>query len=614
MRTSRRDFVKGACASLGFAFAGGRPVFSASSAAVSSETPLLRFGVLSDTHLRVAKDGTSFLSDGSSGYDDTSDARIRKAFSFFKANGTDAVVHCGDMAHNAITKEMEFHKTAWDAVFSGYTTSFGAEVKRLFVTGNHDIEGFCYGTHAASVYGTNTYLSGLLVDDFSTLSPAAKWSEIWGEEYEEVWHKTVNGYHFFGCNWMRSEEDSTHYSVTYNGTTYLLYKGESVYTPADGIENSVLLSYAGKSYPKAYINGFRMVELIEQARSADADFDKKPFFVVTHYRPAYVVNKALGVYANGLSFFGHWHRSAAFWDSSNSVTWPSGVIFPEIQCPSLAYGGGVDMPSTLSFAKASGNSVDNYALKLVGGEKPNDYFQGYFVLVYSDRIVIERRDFDLGNNDCTKLGPDWVVPALDSASAPWGYSRTTHPLTQKNLLSQVGTPQFPSSAALSYSVDDSGLTLTIPNANGNSASRALIYNIEIVGDSSSLWKSVYAAGCNDGIGHEWNDGVTEYTIDAMEIPKGSPLTVRVYPVSALGTTGEALCATLSVTCVPIKVTVDKKIAKVKSARRFVLTEGAGLPENANLDFERPSWASKLCVEDGEIVLYTKPDPLFMSIR
>lgn len=30
---------------------------------------------------------------------------------------------------------------------------------------------------------------------------AGNWQRIWGEKYEQVWHKVVNGFHFFGIQW-----------------------------------------------------------------------------------------------------------------------------------------------------------------------------------------------------------------------------------------------------------------------------------------------------------------------------------------------------------------------------------------------------------------------------
>ena len=66
----------------------------------------------------------------------------------------------------------------------------------------------------------------------------------------------------------------------------------------------------------------------------------------------------------------------------------------------------------------------------------------------------------------------------------------------------------------------------------------------MVGDEGApkLHKAVYAAGCNMGIGHEPNKGVTTLDIPKSELPPGKTLTVAVRPLSSLGTFGKAVAA------------------------------------------------------------------------
>ncbi len=53
-------------------------------------------------------------------------------------------------------------------------------------------------------------------------------------------------------------------------------------------------------------------------------------------------------------------------------------------------------------------------------------------------------------------------------------------------------------------------------------------------------KAVYAAGCNMGIGHETNGGVTTLEIAKDELPPGKTLTVAVRPLTSLGTSGRPI--------------------------------------------------------------------------
>ena len=66
----------------------------------------------------------------------------------------------------------------------------------------------------------------------------------------------------------------------------------------------------------------------------------------------------------------------------------------------------------------------------------------------------------------------------------------------------------------------------------------------MVGDEGvpKLHKAVYAAGCNMGIGHEPNGGVTTLDIPKSELPPGKTLTFAVRPLTSLGTSGKAISA------------------------------------------------------------------------
>ena len=48
--------------------------------------------------------------------------------------------------------------------------------------------------------------------------------------------------------------------------------------------------------------------------------------------------------------------------------------------------------------------------------------------------------------------------------------------------------------------------------------------------------------------------------------------------------------------------------------RFVLTDGANLVNDDNLEFDLPDWILRAGVEDGEIVIYTKPKPFRIHVR
>lgn len=64
----------------------------------------------------------------------------------------------------------------------------------------------------------------------------------------------------------------------------------------------------------------------------------------------------------------------------------------------------------------------------------------------------------------------------------------------------------------------------------------------------------------------------------------------------------------------IKVEISADCPYVSGGRRFVLTNGAYLEDATNIDFVLPAWVLRAAVEDGEIVIYTRPKPLWMRIK
>lgn len=62
-----------------------------------------------------------------------------------------------------------------------------------------------------------------------------------------------------------------------------------------------------------------------------------------------------------------------------------------------------------------------------------------------------------------------------------------------------------------------------------------------------------------------------------------------------------------------RVEITKDIPYVGYGR-YVLTEGANLVNDKNLEFVLPAWVERAAVENGEIVIYTKPRPFKVILR
>ena len=114
----------------------------------------------------------------------------------------------------------------------------------------------------------------------------------------------------------------------------------------------------------------------------------------------------------------------------------------------------------------------------------------------------------------------------------WSVESTAYPVPVNPVQENSATPQ---------------LRVRIPLANGNPDSRVYAYEVEVTGDEGApkLHKAVYATGCNMGIGHEPNNGVTTLEIPKSELPPGKTLTFAVRPLTSLGTSGKTLVAAFS---------------------------------------------------------------------
>jgi len=68
------------------------------------------------------------------------------------------------------------------------------------------------------------------------------------------------------------------------------------------------------------------------------------------------------------------------------------------------------------------------------------------------------------------------------------------------------------------------------------------YDVVVVGSDrgTKLFKCVYAAGANLGVGHEPHGGVTSLYVPKTQLPKGARLTIAVRPITSLGTAGHAI--------------------------------------------------------------------------
>ena len=500
MSVSRREFLSGAAA---FGFGGWR-LFAAPPGWKHGGKPNLILGVLADTHLRTSPVKGDVLDKAWPG------RYFEAALKCFRERNVDAVIHCGDFAHLGQVFELKAHADIWRKVFPGNRASDGHEVARLFVTGNHE---FC--SHIGG--GNGTFVRRLYPDTDKwneavlRVDTAQKWQHIWGEEYKEAWHREVKGFHFFG--WQYG---------------------------ADLGKMALLLDESIETY--------------------GLDKSSKPFFFIGHV-PEWHPKELIGVLKrhgcrNSVAFYGHNHYSAANMNTFANCT----DMFTSINVPCCAPWYGAVL---LHDEKIAATRIENRE-----GVKKLKSRQGLVVSLYDDMMVVERHEFGAGG----KLGRDIVMPLG---------KYKPHPFSKGELKKVIGNPQFMEGAKLIVEDVSTGLTgltglsgakpqtsdnlvnpvnpvqensatprlrVRIPLANGNPDSRVYAYEVVVVGDEGTpkLHKAVYAAGCNMGIGHEPNGGMTTLDIPKSELPPGKTLTFAVRPLTSLGTSGKAIATEFKV--------------------------------------------------------------------
>ena len=353
---TRRFFIGGAAALGAF---GGCRFFRADSTFRAGGAPRLRFGVVSDVHIAWGLNIDTF----------------RHTLEYFRDNGVDAVMICGDIADYGVVGDLEAVAAAWEKVFPGNRAPDGRHVEKVFVTGNHDWVGHTYGSSVKKKFpDPAVFAKNVLQTDLK-----GHWERIFNEPFSPVYMKEVKGYKFVGAHWVKN--DCNGRSENFN----------------DGIKDFY----------------------VRHAK----DFDLAlPFFHAQHPHPKDTCygpwawgrdngdsTAALSVFSNAVAFSGHSHYPL----TDERTVWQG--AFTSIGTSSLRY-------SASTPEKWEAPGFDNYSGydegKIMKRLVTSDGRQGMLVSVYDDAMVIARREFV---TDCS-LGDDWVMPLPVAESKPFAFA------------------------------------------------------------------------------------------------------------------------------------------------------------------------------------------------
>ena len=479
MKSTREEFIKGALSASGFlALPGG--LFSAPAGWKPKKKPNLVFGILSDTHLQTGWDGKT----PHGGYPLT---YVTNAMKLFRKRNIDAFMHLGDMAHRGKNAEAQYHRDIFDRFFPrGKRPLDKRKVEKLLVVGNHELYGDAVGGPGA--WAPNIWKDPderkkhVLCGDLPRY-----WEQIWGEKYEDCWHKEVNGYHFFGRHWETEEA--------------------------------------------------KLAEFIKEKAEALSLKGTKPFFILSHARHHFAFFKALKDFPNAVAFFGHWHMSNADWKTIFFDKYGF-AFFPSIQVGACRMDGANVLDAKERVTKGD-VFMEEVEKKSAWSETEKPSRQAMIVNVYDDMVVFERHEVGLGG----KLGPDWVLPLGEFKPHPF----TRNELKKVIGEPQFGK-KAKLEVKLEKKAEGKDLKISIPLADGNPASRVFAYDVVIVGEDrkARMFKSVYFEGCNVAPGREPNNGITEVELPVAELPAGKNLTIAIRPISSLGTKGKSIGTTIRV--------------------------------------------------------------------
>ena len=496
MDISRRWFIGGAAS---FGAMGAAPMLRAAPGTMSGGKPNLVFGVLSDIHLSIVR-----TKDGGCHFE--GEEMFRKALEWFRDNGVDGVVVCGDMANFGLVDELEAVARAWYAVFPNDKAPDGRRVEKLFVYGNHDWEGYKYGGKAKALFGEKGFDHAIRKD------LGAVWRKCFHEDYAPIWRKDVKGYSFVGAHWI-----------------------------ADHCRG---WDEVGVPQAPAWF----------AANGATLD-PSKPFFYMQHPPLRDTCHcgwvwghddgkntAALSKFRNAVALSGHSHASI----NDERAIWQG--AFTSIGAGSLKYVG-LEYGDVGPFGRENDHPMRGQrgeeAYKIMRKLNTHaDGHQGMLARVFDDRIVFERRDFE----DGTRLGDDWVVPTPAADPSPFSFA--------KRAAASIA-PQFPKGATIKVrmakgrnrggkgvpSEEQPVLEVTIPPASRKGCGRALDYALKIT-DGTGVCddRYVFAKGFyrSDASGKANVDTVCR--LAARRLKSCGAVRIEVRPRNCFGKAGDPISA------------------------------------------------------------------------
>lgn len=469
---SRRSFLNGMVALGAFGSVAPLPAWAGGEAR-------LKMGVLSDVHLRCLPGRADCF---------------RKALTYFRDRGADAVLIAGDIADSGRVAELKQCADTWYSVFPDDKAPDGRRVERLFVLGNHCVDAWRWGgPYKSPIQDEKERLADAL--GYGDNRRKA-WRELFHEDFQPIWMKDVKGFTVIGAHWEKQ---------------------------GAGIQ----------------------IEEFMKAHAKEID-PGRPFFYTQHEHPKDTCfgawawghddgrsTRALSAFPNAVAFSGHSHYTL----TDERTVWQG--AFTSCNTSSLFY-------FSLDYALRENAAGNRFGY--TGEKRPRRMGftpgvvsrQGQFLTVYDDCIVIERRDFasDLS------LGDDFVLPLPLGKEKPYAYP----PRSAARV-----TPEFPEGAKVEVAAkkDKQGADVyevTFPHAETRGKCRVFEYEVTatLVEDEVDLVQAqrrvMAPEFCVADIRQNHRRGVCMFA--AADLPLKGNYVFTVRPIECFGHKGAAIASAL----------------------------------------------------------------------
>ena len=502
-RCGRRDFIKKWAA---FGAVAGCPIIKLAAAYAPTRKPNMTFGVVSDIHIRIAPDGK--------GMRPSHDCRaFIQALEWFRDRKVDAVMVAGDLADTGLVPELEAVAAAWWKVFPGSKAPDGRHVERVFITGNHDWDAYCYdgGVFVSKLYPDEAERNrNLLYKDLK-----GNWERIMQEPYVPVYRKDVKGYSFIGAHW---QDEPCH------------PKCETAFR------------HVGRWFAE---NGGKLDP-------------SKPFFYCQHAHLQNTVygswawghdsgetTAALAAFPNAVAFSGHSHYTLV---DERSI-WQGG--FTSLGTASLrACAMPTDEFPDTGFENGWGGQNAFKAMSPIGETSR----QGMLVRVFDDCVAFTRYDF----SENAVLGGDWVMPITAAKGKPFTFegrkAKQTPPafaadaefvVKKVSATNRGGRVKIKGVKKMVPQEPKDSVCMTFPRANAARTTRPFIYELTFSslenakGETVRRMLATNPFQSDDGY---WRDTKTETCTICLDQLPPVPFRVGVRAVSSLGVKSTPLTA------------------------------------------------------------------------